>query len=365
MTTSIAPALGHAVWTQGGTGASPGYDAIDVRRLATDPDLGEGVATYGTYRVSQRAAGANLSVDINQDDFAYVRGDAVSFQGIYKVAPHATTVNETISAADATNPRIDRVVLEVKDSTHDASGSNLAQTRVVTGTPTGGATLDNLTGAGAVPNSALLLADVLVAATDTSISNSEIRDRRAFISRGTVPPLLTAVDMVGFEPPFAAVTDRALSYGGTDLVQVAGAVYLPRRIAGATRLRWRYVQGGTAADGSYVMAIFDASGRKIVDTGSVAFTGVTGSIQRRSETITATTFEPGWYYLFLGVDFITPAVTFTSPSIHFDQATVANLLLFSLTGGLTVPSTILGFSDTQGVDATNINGIPFVALSVG
>jgi hypothetical protein len=28
-------------------------------------------------------------------------------------------------------------------------------------------------------------------------------------------------------------------------------------------------------------------------------------IQRRSETITATTFEPGWYYVFFGVDFIT------------------------------------------------------------
>jgi hypothetical protein len=69
-------------------------------------------------------------------------------------------------------------VLELKDTQHDASGSNLAQTRVVTGTATGGATLDNRTGAAALPASALLLADVLVAATDTAISNSEIRDRR-------------------------------------------------------------------------------------------------------------------------------------------------------------------------------------------
>jgi hypothetical protein len=50
-----------------------------------------------------------------------------------------------------------------------------------------------------VPSSALLLADVLVAATDTAISNAEIRDRRAFVSG--VPPLLTAVDMVGRPVP--------------------------------------------------------------------------------------------------------------------------------------------------------------------
>jgi hypothetical protein len=61
---------------------------------------------------------------------------------------------------------------------HDASGSNLAQVRVLAGTATGGATLDNRTGAAALPSSAIRLADVLVAATDTAITNSEIRDRR-------------------------------------------------------------------------------------------------------------------------------------------------------------------------------------------
>jgi hypothetical protein len=48
---------------------------------------------------------------------------------------------------------------------------------VVTGTATGGATLDNRTGAAALPASAILLATCW-SATDTAISNSEIRDRR-------------------------------------------------------------------------------------------------------------------------------------------------------------------------------------------
>jgi hypothetical protein len=56
------------------------------------------------------------------------------------VPPHSAVINETIAAADATNPRNDLVVLEIKDTQHDASGSNLAQTRVVTGTPNVSAT---------------------------------------------------------------------------------------------------------------------------------------------------------------------------------------------------------------------------------
>jgi hypothetical protein len=51
-----------------------------------------------------------------------------------------------------------------------------------------------------------------------------------------------------------------------------------------------------------VIAIFDASGRKIIDTGSVAFAGARQhmAFRARSETITATTFEAGWYYGFFG-----------------------------------------------------------------
>jgi hypothetical protein len=171
MTTTIGPALGHgATMTQQGTGSTPGYDAIDARRF-WGVGIQEGAITAGSYEVTQRGAGSNLSVDIA-----------------------ASTGNEAITTANATNPRIDQVVLEIKDTTHDASGSNLAQTRVVTGTATGGATLDNRTGAAALPSSALLLADVLVTATDTAISNSEIRDRRPW-ARGAfvhIPRLTNA-----------------------------------------------------------------------------------------------------------------------------------------------------------------------------
>jgi hypothetical protein len=196
MTTTIGPALGHgATMTQQGTGSTPGYDAIDARRF-WGVSIQEGAITAGSYEVTQRGAGSNLSVDIaaSTGNGAIVQGDAVTAQGLYFVPPHTAVINEAITTANATNPRIDQVVLEIKDTTHDASGSNLAQTRVVTGTATGGATLDNRTGAAALPASALLLADVLVAATDTAISNSEIRDRRPW-ARGAfvhIPRLTNA-----------------------------------------------------------------------------------------------------------------------------------------------------------------------------
>lgn len=184
MTTTITPSLGAApLFTQQGTGASPGYAAVDLRRHISAASLQEGVYAATDFEVVQRAAGANLSVDIGGamaagGSFALVQGDTINGQGLYIVAAHSATINEAIAAADATNPRVDQVVLEIQDNVHDASGGNLARVRVLTGTATAGATLDNRTGAAALPGSALLLADVHVPALDTTISNSQIRDRR-------------------------------------------------------------------------------------------------------------------------------------------------------------------------------------------
>lgn len=180
MPTDIAPSLGHGVlFTQGGVGSTPGYDAIDDRTALTLGGCQEGVYESGAYKVAQRAAGADMSVDVAASTgHALVQGDAVSFQDLYGVRPHSAVINEAIVAADATNPRLDQVILEVLDNQHDGSGNSKARVRVVAGTPTSGATLANRSGAAALPSSAIRLADVLVAAADTSITNAEIRDRR-------------------------------------------------------------------------------------------------------------------------------------------------------------------------------------------
>lgn len=218
MSTTIVPSLGHApILTQQGTGATPGYDAIDFRRLA-NAGLQEGVMEATSYEVTQRGAGANLSVDIAANATpaangvaAYVQGDAVTGQSLYPVPAHTAVINEAITAAHATLPRVDRVILEMQDQTHDGSGAYAARTRVVTGTATAGATLDNLTGAAAVPSSALLLADVLIAATDTAIGNTEIRDRRKWARGALFAASRTAGNVTSSSATPAAVDSTNLN----------------------------------------------------------------------------------------------------------------------------------------------------------
>jgi hypothetical protein len=210
VTTTLTPSIGATpIWTQAGTGASPGYSAADFRRAAS-VGLQEGVLAASSFEVTQRAAGVNMSCDIaaathENGIAAVVQGDAVAGQSLYYIAPHSVVVNEVISAAHATLPRVDRVVVEVLDTTHDASGSNLVRTRVVDGTATAGATLDNLTGAAAVPSSALLLADVLVDAAATTISNSKIRDRRKWARGAYWRTVVTAGNYTISATSFTAV----------------------------------------------------------------------------------------------------------------------------------------------------------------
>jgi hypothetical protein len=177
--TTIVPSAGQSPdFLQLGPGASALYGAIDLRRAA-GAGLQEGVigASGGAYKVTL-SSGMILTIAASTVDGALVQGDTISAQGLYFVPPHSAAITETVTAAHATLPRIDTVVLEVLDANHDGGGSNLARTRIIAGTATSGATLDNRTGAVALPSSATLLADVLVPAAAASILAGNIRDRR-------------------------------------------------------------------------------------------------------------------------------------------------------------------------------------------
>ncbi len=352
------------------------YSAHEHRYAREHMNPGEGVDGYDDYRVTQRGAGANMSVDVAAG-VGNVRGDDSARQGLY-VVTNDGTVNVPVAAAHATLPRLDQIVLHVRDGAPPSgqAGDN-GTLEAVAGTATSGATLDNRTGAAALPATAMLLADVIVGAADTSITDSEIRDRRSF-SKLCVPPLLTDLNVVGFVPVSPAapgVAASSTSPGAThsyDLRQSAALMWLPRRIAGVTRIRWRYLQEATPLAGNYVLALFDASGRWLLGTGSVAFTGAANSTQERSEAITAITLEPGLYYLFIGID--TSAGSAVYPGVALGAgagaaaavlgARVRNECLYATSGGLTVPTTLLGLTD-QAVTPGNAPSVPLVTLSVG
>lgn len=135
--------------------------------------LQEGVLDAGSYEVTQASGGASTSVDVasNVGAGGYVQNDSATGQALGYLAPTGAKTTVTITAADATLPRVDAVVVSLA-----------GVVSIVAGTAVSGATLDNCRdgshGGAAIPSSSLHLADLLVPATDTTISNSQIRDRR-------------------------------------------------------------------------------------------------------------------------------------------------------------------------------------------
>lgn len=151
------------------------YPFAALRYMLADLGIREGTVGLGSLAVSQKGSGANMSVDVAAGS-GWVQGDDTARQGLYHVVNDAV-VNVPVGAAHATLPRLDQVVARVYDSSV-VGGTDAATLEVVAGVATAGATLVNRNGAAALPNGAIRLADVLVAAADTSITNSEIRDRR-------------------------------------------------------------------------------------------------------------------------------------------------------------------------------------------
>lgn len=135
----------------------------------------EGIAGASTDLAMTATTGLGVSVAAGR---AFVKGDDRSSQGSYYCyIPAAQTA--TATAAHATLPRVDRVVLRVYDA--DVTGSQTKwAVEIIAGTATAGATLSNLSGAASVPNGALLLYNLLVPATFTGpfVAGTHFQDRR-------------------------------------------------------------------------------------------------------------------------------------------------------------------------------------------
>lgn len=130
------------------------------------------------FAVKQTAAGANMALEVSPG-IAWV-ANSTALQGVYRVANDATMATPTFASNSSGNPRLDKVVLTVRDDIDGGAtaGQKDAIIQIIQGTPTSGATWYNQTGAGTVPNHSLLLADVLVSSGAASITTSMIMDRR-------------------------------------------------------------------------------------------------------------------------------------------------------------------------------------------
>lgn len=131
------------------------------RLAAFDPGQA-GVMNAGDLKVT---AGAGMTVNVAAG-IAAVPDQTDTYAALTPVW-RAALNGVVVTAANGTNPRIDQVVI-------DADG-NLS---VLAGVATAGTTLDLRTGAAALPNGYLRLADILVPAASVSVAAGNIRDRR-------------------------------------------------------------------------------------------------------------------------------------------------------------------------------------------
>lgn len=139
-----------------------------LRRGASIGSIESGLVGAGDLEIT---ASTGLHIKIAPGE-AFIAGSSSSSQGGYYFYNSASK-EETLPAANASNPRIERICAVVKDAAY-AGSENTFTTTVVTGTAESGATLTNLKGAGAQPASSFSIGFVLVPAKATSISSAEI-----------------------------------------------------------------------------------------------------------------------------------------------------------------------------------------------
>lgn len=132
-----------------------------------------GILGNASMAVSQRAAGANMSVDVAAGT-VFIMGTESSVQGGYYITNDAI-VNLAVSAADGSNARKDLVIIRIEDDFYSGS-NNQAVLEVVAGTPAGSPAEPNLALLGY--KNYLVLAMIDVPAADTTISTGQITDRR-------------------------------------------------------------------------------------------------------------------------------------------------------------------------------------------
>ncbi len=157
------------------------YGFEKLRYLLQSMGIQEGVIDPGDLKISQRAAGGAAQFVDYAPGRGFVKADTGTRNGMYHIVNDAV-YTLAIPASHATLPRVDQVVVEVRDTSDMGSAADDALPRIIQGTATAGTTLDNAYdgshGAAALPNNCIRLADVLVPAASTSVVNANIRDRR-------------------------------------------------------------------------------------------------------------------------------------------------------------------------------------------
>ena len=214
----------------------------------------------------QRAAGVNMSVDVQVGDAFVRRSDNTYAHPVFNDAVY----NQVISAADGSNPRRDIVVIYVDygqtPSTAVSNNTNgVVKIKVVNGTPAGSPvdpsapTIQASVGAG---NPYSILARVRVPAGQTSISNSLIDDLRVMTSPKTaIAYFKSESDGIAITTSYVTVASQVLPVVTQAHKYLVSCSFAINHLAGAANSYTTQVAEGTTeisigytglASGTYV-----------------------------------------------------------------------------------------------------------------
>lgn len=189
------------------------YSAATTLRTrgGVHPSLGNQLAVT-------QAGSPNMTVLVDTG-VCSIPGTESSTQGNY-FAGNDASVTLSISAAHATLPRIDIVVVNIRDAAYSGA-SNDSQIQVVTGTPAASPAVPT------APNNSITLAQVAVGAAVTSIVNANITDTRTYMaSVGGIIPIRniaaapTSAEMVEGQLLWAMDTNVLYVFDGSNNRQI-------------------------------------------------------------------------------------------------------------------------------------------------
>jgi hypothetical protein len=165
-------------WLQNGS-----HPAENDRLTAQAIFATTGIVTSGSMAVTANSP-VGMSVLV-ASGWAAIVGTTQANMGTY-MAYNDATDTLTITTADPTNPRIDRVVVTVNDAYYTGSTNNVVL-QVLAGTPAGSPT------APATPANSISLATIAVAAGALSITSGNITDTRVLTTTNLPTGDITAV----------------------------------------------------------------------------------------------------------------------------------------------------------------------------
>jgi hypothetical protein len=213
------------------------YTFGKLREMVGNLSIQQGAVEETDFQVIQRGAGPNMTVEVKSGD-CWIKGEYAARQGMYHLY-NSTNASVTIEKASGANPRVDRIIAVINDSSVIGS-SDIPELKAVEGVPTSGAQVNEPQAAkyrAGAPSSAevlaknptasgfLTLAYVLVGTSVTEIKTANIADARTPFIRDNWRIALYTHLFVNAVTGMSAIPSGAEFEGGGAVEKYGGAWY--------------------------------------------------------------------------------------------------------------------------------------------